>query len=96
MRGRPFVVVVSFTAFMICVADPSWSLYSWFPICVADPSWSLYSWFLICYHLPCYYFRPVITCYLLTHVYHLVTVLSPDHLTFTILSPDLLDPLVMS
>jgi len=26
---------------------------------VADPSWSLYSWFLACYHLPCYYFRPV-------------------------------------
>ena len=30
-----------------------------FTPCVADPSWSLYSWFLICYHLPCYYFRPV-------------------------------------
>ena len=52
-----------------------------FILCVADPSWSLYSWFLICYHLPCYYFRPVSfmlpfnTCISPDHLvyYHLTT-----------------------
>ena len=52
-----------------------------FILCVADPSWSLYSWFLLCSRLPCYFFRLVSTCFLLTHVYHLTIVLSTDHLT---------------
>jgi len=59
-------------------------------LCVADPSWSLYSWFLICYHLPCYYFRSVsymlpfntcispdhLVCYHLT-TWHATTLLDP-------------------
>ena len=59
--------------------------------CLADPSWSLNSGFLLCYHLPCHYFRPVSSCFHLTHVYHLISdVLSSDHLTCYYLARPLL------
>jgi len=62
-----FHVYISFTTFVLCVADPSWSLTSGFLLVIS-----------------CHAIIPdlSITCFLLTHVYHLTSsVLSSDHLT---------------
>ena len=49
--------------------------------CVADPSRSLNSSLLLCLHLPYYNSDLSVTCFLLTHVYHLTSsVLSLDYL----------------
>ena len=63
-----------------CTMHVMFLLLYWIP-CVADPSRSSNSALSLCFHLSCHNSELSVSCFLLTHVYHLTSnVLSLDHL----------------